>query len=285
MTSQNHNQLLNFSLRYIQQHPAKAISVLDNAPVTSVVNFLSDLDQETLLVLAPYFSIFIFSSFLVNAPQEKIACLVNKLPTRLVARWIRFLEKKDRVKIFELLNQDRKKTVHSFLEVTNKISGDIADISIIPFSAGTTVESCLAIISSMQRYRSNYIYVTDERGRLVGVVSLRKLFFLKENKTALIETFVNKKVSSVFYHTPIHELVQDIRWDQYDVLPVVNSHQEYLGVITYRQIRVMDPSRKLLENELISSDLAELYHVGVFSIVDGICSFIESNKQPDKKND
>jgi magnesium transporter len=268
-----------FAQKYIEQHPSQAMTMLDQLNINDAVEYLVELEGDKLLNLAPFISTPIAKQLLTHSKKDIITALIGKLPTRLLVRWIWFINSNNRAGILELLKPEQRKVVQSLLVVSKNVAGAIADISIPPITIGTDIRTCLKNIFATESYGSNYIYIVNHDGKLVGVSSLRKLFLAMDNKDMNIESIMNDKISTVFFQTRIHDLIKDPMWKSYDVLPVVDSSGGYLGAVSHRKVRALDPLGALSKKEVISSDIGELYNAGMFSLLEGVCSIIESDKR------
>ncbi|MBM7855724.1 magnesium transporter [Desulfohalotomaculum tongense] len=79
-----------------------------------------------------------------------------------------------------------------------------------------------------------YVYVTNEREQLVGVISLRELIVARPD--TLIEDIMRTKVISVHVRTDQEEVAKMM--SKYDILavPVVNDDMQLLGIITFDDV-------------------------------------------------
>jgi Mg/Co/Ni transporter MgtE len=268
-----------FAQNYIEQHPDQAMTMFDHLNINDAVEYLVELEVDKLLNVASFISIPIAKQLLAHSKKDVITALIRKIPTRLLVRWVWFVGSHDRAGILELLKPEQRKVVQSLLAASKNVAGAVADISIPPVTIGTDIRTCLQNIFSTESYGSNYIYIVNHDGKLLGVSSLRKLFLAMDNKDMNIESIMNGKVSTVFFQTCIHDLIKDPMWKSYDVLPVVDSSGGYLGAISHRQVRALDSFGALSKKEVISSDIGELYNAGMFSLLEGVCSMIESDKR------
>lgn len=279
------NNLESFAKKYIEQHPSQAMMVFDQMDLAQAVDYLLSLNEGEFLKIAPFISTPIATQLLAPSNKEMVASLIDKLPVRLLVRWVWFVKPSEKDEVLALLKPEKKKIIQGLLNVPKDVVGFVANINIPPVIVGTSIKTCLSTISSAKNYGSNYIYVVDRQGKLIGVSSLRKLFLAMSNEGMCIESIMIDKVSTVFYHTRILDLVSDTMWAKYDVLPVVDSFGEYLGAISHKQIRALDPLGSLSKKDEIRGDLGELYSEGMFSLLEGVCSIVGSDKREDQVDD
>lgn len=279
------SNLEDFAKNYIEQHPSQAMVALGRLKSQEAAEYLASLGEDNLLKVAPFVPIVIAAELLTHPDKNTVATVIAKLPIRLLARWFWFVKPSNRDEILELLKPEQKKVVQSLLAVSKNVAGAIADINMPAITVGTDIRTCIENIFSIDGYGSNYIYIVDHDGKLVGVSSLRKLFLATDNKDMNIESIMNNKVSSVFFQTRLLDLVNDPMWIKYDVLPVVGAHGDYLGAISHKKIRALNPCGEFSRKEEIRGNLGELYNVGMFSLLESVCSIVGSDKREVKGDD
>lgn len=79
-----------------------------------------------------------------------------------------------------------------------------------------------------------YVYVTNDREQLVGVISLRELIIA--DPSALIEDIMRTKVFSVNVRTDQEEVAKLMSKYDFLAVPVVNDNMQLLGIVTFDDV-------------------------------------------------
>ncbi len=90
--------------------------------------------------------------------------------------------------------------------------------------------------SLMKKYRIGGIPVIDAQGSLIGIVTNRDLRFEKQNDRAIAEVMTSKKLITAKEGTSLKEAEEILQQHKIEKLPVVNSSDKLVGLITYRDI-------------------------------------------------
>ncbi len=90
--------------------------------------------------------------------------------------------------------------------------------------------------SLMKKYSIGGIPVVDDLGALIGIVTNRDLRFEKENERAISEVMTSKNLITTKEGTSLKEAEEILQQHKIEKLPVVNSSQKLVGLITYRDI-------------------------------------------------
>ena len=133
--------------------------------------------------------------------------------------------------------------VAPLLKHQDETAGGLMTSASIVLKAGMTVKTAISYLRKLTPDDEDiyYLFVTDRRDKLVGVVNLRSL--VTQPATAKIADIMNTDVLSVQADADQEEAAKLMK--RYDLLalPVVDKEQRLLGVITY------DDSFDIMEDE------------------------------------
>lgn len=126
--------------------------------------------------------------------------------------------------------EDRQKDVDSA-----ETAGAICEQNILVVEKGTTVGMIREILNKSNRAFEplDYIYVEDNRGVLVGIVSLRQLFVQKSDES--IDSFMNDEVVSVSLDTDQEHVALLALQHELKSVPVLDGDKIY-GVVPAHKI-------------------------------------------------
>lgn len=110
-------------------------------------------------------------------------------------------------------------------------SGMIIDPVTLPISA--TVQDAK---NHMREHSIGGIPIIDEKGKLLGIVTNRDLRFEKNNNRPISEVMTSKNLVTVSEGTSLDDAEEILQEFKIEKLPVVNSEDILVGLITFRDI-------------------------------------------------
>jgi len=152
---------------------------------------------------------------------DDAADLVSEMPANLVKRILKNTE------------PSKRATINQILQYPEDSAGSIMNVEYVDLKENMSIKEAFARIRKLGQDKETiyFLYVTDSRRRLVGVVTIRDL--LLNDEDTLIKDLMNENVISVTTHTDKEEVAQ--MFDKYDFLamPVVDNEQKLIGVVTF----------------------------------------------------
>lgn len=121
-------------------------------------------------------------------------------------------------------------------------SGMILDPVTLPLTANVGDAK-----SAMKEYGIGGIPVVDENKILKGIVTNRDLRFEKQNGRSILEVMTSQNLVTAAQGTTLQEAEGILQQNKIEKLPVVNSHYELVGLITFRDITKL--SQKPIANK------------------------------------
>ena len=187
--------------------PEKAADVLSELDISDSLELLSGMTEEQI------------STILKEMSSDDAAELISNLPEEISTRVLQLLERED------------QKDVEGLLQYEEKTAGRIMTTDFFALHEDTTAEEAIkAIRENSEAEMVFYIYVTDERNHLVGVVSLRQLVIVPP-KTRLKE-IMTTDVISVSTDTDQEEVARIVERYNFLAIPVVDERNHLMGIIT-----------------------------------------------------
>lgn len=175
-------------------------------------------------------------------------CLLTVPPAK-ASRIIRHMAADDAVDLLQSLSPEHRRAflgelpldadtraIHQLLSEEPDTAAGLMSTEFIHLPADATVEQALlSIRQADERTFVYYIFLTDREGRLVGVLSLRKL--MQANSDQLLNEVATFDIKSVLDSFD-QEIVVKLFRKYYNLLaiPVVDSHEKLIGLITLDDI-------------------------------------------------
>jgi magnesium transporter len=213
-------------------HPADLAEILSQVPLPERSGFFRKLDVETaaemLHELEPEVQVELIeemppphaSDILEQMPADEAADVLGDLPGEQAQDLVQLMEREAAAEVQELLVHD------------DNTAGGLMGTSWVAFPPGLTVRDALAKLRALAREEEviNYFYVTDERERLTGVLSVRELLAAEDDRT--LESVMTTPVRSVTADVPADDVAETM--SKYDLLalPVTDPEGVVVGLIT-----------------------------------------------------
>ncbi len=168
--------------------------------------------------------------------KEKVAQLIDDMTPGQAADVLSVLPTPDAEDIIELLSDNNARKVKAIIEHQEENILDFTTHEYLTFSPEDTVEKV------QEEYRTAakgkdvvmYLYVVDADNRLLGIVDIKEL--LQANDKAQLRDIMVDNVISLDSDCALKEASTTFTRYNFRALPVTNSDQKLLGVVTYRDI-------------------------------------------------
>jgi magnesium transporter len=217
-----------------KQHPADLAQIFSELPDRdreAAFSLLADrngrLAMEAISELGPEAG----AALLATRSAEEIAKLAQEIPSDDAAALIDYLPEELSAAVLDLMRPKESGVVENLLEYDEQTAGRIMNPHVFALNEDMTVgEAITALQANRDVEMVFYLYVVDERGHLVGVVSLRRLLLvspetpLKRIMTAdLISARVDMDQEEVARQVAAYNLL---------AIPVVDEENKLVGIIT-----------------------------------------------------
>jgi magnesium transporter len=157
---------------------------------------------------------------LSNMPADDRTGFLEKLPKEEMERLLRLLPLRDVKQALRLLGYPEEST------------GRLMSPHFVAVLPGWTIRTALDHIreESEKGETVNIIYVTDEAGRLLDMIELKR--FILARPTAKVETLMDDDVVSIDVAADREEAARLIQHYDIEAMPVVDSNGRLVGVVT-----------------------------------------------------
>ncbi len=259
-------------LRRPEQRPARRLLArLHPADVARVVPLLTPDEQSRLL--ATLLELRLAARVLRELDAETQSTLLAQLDDAALAALLRRLAAKDAVDLLERLPAERTEAVLAQVEPASatqlanlmrygaRTAGGLMDPDVPRFLASQTVEETLAQIRQLaEERRLFYLYITDDRGHLLGIVSLWQLVTAAAERP--LRELMSTEVVTVRADTAEEEVARVFA--RYDLLmmPVVDEEARLVGAIA------VDDVLDVVEEQATQ----DLYRLANLNVQEGIAT-------------
>ncbi|GAB3969493.1 magnesium transporter [Spirosoma terrae] len=194
------------------------LSLLDKSVGAEILANLDPTDRTSLLKT---FTSEGLAPFINQMDSDDAVDLLNEQPIQVREEVIGLLEDREQARfILDLLHYD------------DSVAGGLMQKELIKINVNLTVNACIEEIRQQAEDVENVyaVYVVDDIGKLLGLVSLKKIVLARKN--AKIADIYDEDVVFVETYRPVAEVAEVMRKYDLDAIPVVNIQQRLLGRIT-----------------------------------------------------
>jgi magnesium transporter len=209
-----------------------------------LAELLEDIDREVRIIVMSHLEPALLGETLIYAGGETAKLALTRLPLAVLAPALDALETDDAVSLLSFLTEERRAPIlaamsarhalaaQSLLSYPEGTAGRLMTDKFARISPQWTVAETLDHLRRVDPEVATVadLYALDERGRLVGVISLRKL--LPKAGDVRIRSFMTTEIVSIQPQADPEEAARLVAKYGFSALPVVDAEERMLGVIT-----------------------------------------------------
>lgn len=213
-------------------HPAEAghrLVELDKGEAAKKIQtFDPEFAAEALEALDPWQS----SGLFLELPRDLKVKLLERMSPDDSVDLLQELPEEEKEQIFPLLSRLTRQRLKSLLKYPEDTAGGTMSPQVLSLSETMRVDTAIEELREEEKELEeiNYVYVTDEEGKLTGVLPLRDIVF--QNPGLLLKDVMNPDVKTVAPEMDREKVARIFDKFDYLALPVVNEEGLLLGVIT-----------------------------------------------------
>lgn len=200
-----------------------------------ILSYLKSETQKELLVLMADEEA---QNIVVRMESDDAADLLGNLPEEFANQILKRMQKKDSEDVTDLMGYPEDS------------AGGLMSSDFLALSQDLTVQEAISTIQDQddESLIMFYVYVVDDKDKLVGVLSLKQLLLAKPSEN--LEEVLTSDVISVRLETDQQEVAQIVERYDFLAVPVVDKSQKLMGVITVDD--VIDVIREEVEEEIMA---------------------------------
>ncbi len=214
-------------------YPADISSILNELDAEPAHYLLSLLDESIGAEILANLDTADRTDFLKTFTSEQLAPLVNEMDSDDAVDVLNEQPIQVREEVIGLL-EDREQARFNIdlLHYEDGVAGSLMQKELIKINVNLTVNACIEEIRQQAEDVENVyaIYVIDDVGKLLGLVSLKKIVL--SQKYVKIADIYDDDVVFVETYRPVDEVAELMQKYDLDAIPVVNGQQRLLGRIT-----------------------------------------------------
>lgn len=210
-----------------------------------LADIIEELDPSERLALVRTFETEQVADVLEEAEETVQAAILRDLDTALAADILEEMEPAAAADLVDMLPEDDQQEIMAQMETEERLqlerlslaeddtAASLMTVDYLVCSASGTVAGALAVLrekASEVRFIS-YLYCTDDDGRLVGVVSLRKVLGAPEG--ALLAPLMNRRLMTLSPSEDLDGVAEMFMKYRLHALPVIDADGRMEGLIAF----------------------------------------------------
>tara|TARA_X000000368_G_scaffold406711_1_gene385332 strand:+ start:56 stop:1444 length:1389 start_codon:yes stop_codon:yes gene_type:complete len=223
--------------------------VLDNIDINISSKIISELDEDNRENFLKIYSAKEIAQYLDIIDSDDGADILSELN----------LQKRNDV-VLLIKDPEKSKNLKKLLQYDEDVAGGLMAIELVKCNINWKINQCIELIKKQTKNVENIysVYVTDDKGKLVGTVSLKDIILAKDNSS--IKDVFDDYIISVDAHMNQEEVSQIMQKYDLTVLPVINKRGKLLGRITIDDVvdvitETAEEERQIMSG--ITSDVEE----------------------------
>ena len=195
--------------------------VIDNIDIETSAMIISELDEDDRKNFLKIFSAEELAKFLELIDSDDGADILSELSE----------DFRNKV-ISEIDDEEKSKNLKELLQYDDDVAGGLMAIELVKCNINWKINQCIELIKKQAENVSNIysVYVTDNKGKLLGKVSLKEIILAKDNSRS--KDVYDDYIISVDAKMNQEEVSQIMQKYDLTVLPVINKRGKLLGRIT-----------------------------------------------------
>jgi len=217
-------------------HPVDLADILEEMEPDQRVEVMEALDPEQASDTFEEIDPNVQRDLVESMKVEKVAQLVDQMTTGQAADVLSILDASEAEDILKLLDHDNAVKIRAIMEHHEENILDFATQEYVSFPPDYTVERAQDEFRTAAKGKDviMYIYVLDEKKRLLGVIDLKEL--LMADDKAFLKDIMEENVHTLDPDSTLKEAYEKFGRYDYRAIPISDDHYTMLGVVTYRDI-------------------------------------------------
>ena len=223
--------------------------VVDNIDLETASKIISELDEDTRQIFLTHFGSTEIAKYLEIIDSDDGADILSELSPKVRNETI-----------LSITDKEKSKNLKDLLQYDDDVAGGLMAKELVKCNINWKINQCIDLIKKQAEKVSRIysVYVTDNKGELLGKVSLKDIIVASDNSR--IKDIYDDYVLSVDSKMNQEEVAIIMQKYDLDVLPVINKRGKLLGRITIDDVvdvitETAEEERQIMSG--ITSDVEE----------------------------
>ncbi len=231
MTVENVYRLINRELK-AGTHPGDLLEPIEELEMDQKVELMQRLSDQDAALIFQEMEDFEQAEIIRRLDRDRALTILTDMASDDAADLIGMLSPEETQEMLQMLGEEEPADFGSLLKYPEESAGGIMTTELISLPEDIPVEEAIDRLREIAPEAETiyYVYVVDQEGHLIGVLSLRDL--IASTDGTLLKTIMRRNVISVNAALDQEEVARLV--SKYDLLavPVVDDQERLLGIIT-----------------------------------------------------
>jgi len=212
-------------------HPSDLADIIEDLDHKTQAAVFAALDEEKAADVMEELETDAQISILGSLTVEKAADLLEKMPADEAADILDELDDEEAEKLLREMEIETSEEVRELMEYPENTVGSFMSTDYFSFRENLTVNQTILSLRHLKPEANNiyYLYVVDEKERIVGTVSLRDLIVSEPD--VQLEAIMNREVVLVHDSDKLDSMVEIVSKYNLLAIPVVDNDMKMLGMV------------------------------------------------------
>jgi len=253
--------------RFITNHTDDTIQVVEKLGTVELVEFLKSLPLDLSSLLLSKLNRLKASQCIEKADPSFAKKLLENCVPYISANILRILDQKKIQLLLEGISSEHSNAIRQILNYPENSAGAYLDSRVFTLKENVNIGEALDLIRENKNYVQSIVFVLSTEQILVGSIELKSL--ITGDSSRPIRSIMKKDLPKIVANIDIRALIDGkIDDEELPVLPIVDMHNVFLGIIDKKSISVLksDKASKSKEIQQASLALGDLYQIGLSSL-------------------
>lgn len=217
-------------------HAADIADIIEELDAKSQITLFHSLDDETAADVLEEVETDVQLSLLNTLPDEKASDILEIMPSDEAADILEEIEDDRAEKLLIQMEKENSSEIRELMEYDEKTIGSVMSKEFISFLPDVTTAKALTYLKENKPSDdiSHYIYLTNTKNKLIGVVTL--LSIVAADSNAKLYDLMVSNVKSVNDETKIDRVMELMQKYNLLAIPVVDENNELLGITSLNDL-------------------------------------------------
>ncbi len=206
--------------------------ILGDFSVEKIEAFLKKMERERAVEVLNEFPEEFTGDLIMEMEEDTVHSLLKKMTPSKVVDFLPHISEKKKETVLTLMSPEKRKKTERLAYYSEDVVGAHMVEDYISITERTTVGEAVKLVEEapLQMRNTDYIYVVDDKGELLGMTTFKTLMF--SNKNRLAKDVMETSIYSAELDDPAYEVAQRIKSRRFKMIPVVDEDNVLKGVMT-----------------------------------------------------
>lgn len=244
---------------FLNSHPRDAARRLEVAEPDAVAALLAPLDPRAVARLAAHLPPVTCAAWLGALPHEHAAAVLGALPAATTTAVLHRLPQAVTETLLPQLESRVRAALRRAMGFAENAVGRLADPFVLVLPGDITVADACERVRRDPERAERYFYILADDARLAGVLSFKRL--LTGDADDRVLALAATRVASLPAESPASDAAGSELWNHYDLLPVVDRDNAFIGALAWRVLRQWAAQETQAQPRSLPASLLELWEL------------------------